>query len=522
MLWALLLIIFTATTSFNFFHNAAGGDINGQLSLNGFSQIMQVYTGSPPIPRQCLIHGADSKIYINYEPTINGWNNAAFYDVVLGTWMEYFNIGAFGGHLPVIYDYNYVYAFNSPGISCIIGLGRANPIYLISPHLHLTPTDIFFDESSSSTDLITCERYDTAMCSFLSNIQINGSIIGYSPVQLSSLTPYTSLPTDIFNQLVLPYYTENYWNDFSICNDSCIEIPRTTYIIQKHSYIQKTIVPIAANLTLIGTTGLRVLDISVNALNNTIAIKSRAFAITNSFMIFIFWFLVTLALLFLMLSPVTHRSSIPHYYKMFPTVRMLVEILISFTPFFVYFVPEYFGNFVLEFGWFTYFFLSYQSAVSVLGIISIFASDTLPFIRPIHCFFPIISCVYFNLLLSLYNFVEGNPSIIHFIYSLISNNFFFAVAWCFLFNTVHGNQAIMVILGLVFLVLATGWTMFSSTYFMIPTIQKVLETNISTMYIQWPIIVLVCAAIGMFHANASNVRHFMMNVDKRIEKQKIN
>ncbi len=517
-----LFLLFLSAGAFNFFHQEAGGDINGQLSLNGFSQIMQIYTGSPPVPRQCLIHGADSKIYVNYEPTINGWNTAAFFDPILGTWMEYFAIGAFTGHLPVIYDYSYVYAFNSPAISCVIGLGRANPIYFVSPHLHLTPTDIFFNEQSSSTNLITCERYDTALCSFLASIQVNGTVIGYSPAQLTHIFPYTALPTDIFNTLVIPYYTQNYWNDFSICNDSCIEIPRSTYLLKKHSYVQKTVLPIAANVTLIGTTGLRVLDISINALNNTIAIKSRAFAITNSFMIFIFWFMTTLAMLFLMLSPVTHHSSIPHYYKMFPTVRMLVELLILFTPSFVYFVPEYYNNFVIEFGWFAYFFLAYQIGVSAIGIASIFASEAFPFIRPIHCFFPIISCVYFNLLLSLYNFVEGNPSIVHFIYSLISNNFFFAVAFCFLFNTSRLHRGVMILLGLVFLVLATGWTLFSSTYFMIPTIQKVLQTSIATMYVQWPIITLFCALIGMFHANASNVRHYMLLVEKRERKHKIN
>lgn len=520
MIWIIFTLL-CVTSAFDFFHQQAGGDINGQLSLNGFSQIMQVYTGSPPVPRSCLIHAADSRIVINYEPTINGWNTAAYYDTILNTWMEYFAIGAFTGQLPVIYDYNYVYAFNSPGISCIIGLGRANPIYFTSPRLHLTPTDIFFNEASDSANVITCENYDTAMCSFLSTIQVNGSVIGYSPVQLGNIYPYTALPTDIYNTLAIPYYTDGYWNDFSICNDSCIEIPRSTYIIKKHSYVQKTVLPTVLNLTAIGTTSFRTLDISINALNSSITIKQRAFALTNSFMIFIFWFILSLALLFLMLSPTAVSAKTLHYDKMFPTVRLLVELLVLITPSFVYLVPEYYNNFVLEFEWFSYFFLAFQIGVSVLGVISIFTSDVFEFMRPIHCFFPVISCVFFNLLLSLYNFVEGNPSIIHFIYALISNNFFFAVSFCFIFNTSRTHRSLMLLLGLAFLVVAAAWTMFSCTYFIIPTIQKVMETSIDTMYVQWPIITLFCARVGMFHAKAANVRHFMERVEKRLKKLKI-
>ena len=80
----------------------------------------------------------------------------------------------------------------------------------------------------------------------------------------------------------------------------------------------------------------------------------------------------------------------------------------------------------------------------------------------------------------------------------------------------------MIVFGLFFFVIATGWTLFSSTYFIIPTFQKVLETNIMTMYIQWPIITLFCAIVGNYHAAAANVRQYMSMVEKRVRKQKIN
>lgn len=522
MYYCLLLILMFSTQAFNFFHQEAGADINAQLSLNGFSQLLQVYTGSPPVPRQCLIHGADSKVYINYEPTMNGWNSAAYYDDILHSWTEFFSIGTFDGSLPVIYDYNYVYAFGISSISCVIGLGRANPIYFISPHLHLTPTDIFFNEQSNSDSLITCELFDNAICSFQSSIVVNDSVIGYSPVQISNIYPYTALPQDIFNQLVLQYYTENYWNTFSICNESCIEIPQASYLIKKHTYVQKTILPITANITFIGTTSFRNLDLSINVINGTIAVKQRSFAITNSFGIFIVWIIMSLVMLFLILSPMVDKTSMPHYYKMFPAVRTLIELLTLLSTSFVFFIPEYYNNFLLEFEWFAYFFMSYQIFISVVGLITLFSSETLPFTRPIHYFFPIIASIYFNLLLSLYDFVEGNPAIIHLIYSFMSNNYFFAVSYCFMFNISGSNRVFMLAVGLVLFVLAAGWTMFSSTYFIIPAIQKILETEVTTMYIMWSIIVLLCACVGILHAWAAINRHHMNRVDKRVKKQKIN
>jgi len=170
-------------------------------------------------------------------------------------------------------------------------------------------------------------------------------------------------------------------------------------------------------------------------------------------------------------------------------------------PIFIFAIPDYYNNFVLEFEWFHYMFMSYIGIVSLLGFVSIVLNEVMVGFTTTHYYLPIISCVNIILLLSLFDFQEGSPSIIQSFYSFIIGNYLFAIA-ASLLDTVSVKQVLYIPAGLFFGAMAIGWSMFASTYFIIPTIQKLIMLNIKYLYVLWPIIALVSALLGVYHCGA--------------------
>ena len=500
-MWILFFILILSTNTYNFFHNEAGATISGKLSYGGFSQILQVYMGTPPQPYQCIVHGGDSYIVVNFDPTLDGWFSSTFIDEVLQVPMIYFTIGSFKGSLPVIYNPSYVYSFNNSAVSCVFGLGRANPLYWRSPEIHLTPTSLRFNEKSNSDMIIKCNRFDTALCTFDAVYKLNDTIIGYAPTQLSNTVPYSVLPVDIFNTVLLLDYAENYWNTITICNGGCIDIPSESYILQLHNYIQKTIFSTTVNQSTIGVTVLRNLDVSVDSKNSQIAIKERSFTLINSYGVYLIWIFFVGVYGFLILAPSVRFVRIPKYVEMYRGVRGMLEIAVLIIPFLIFTIPDYYDNFVLEFEWFHYMFMSYIGVVSILGFISLVLNEIMSFFTISHYYLPIISCLNIILLLSLFDFQEGNPTIIQAFYSFIIGNYLFTVAYSFLFITSF-RQIAYLAFGIFFLAMAFGWSIFASTYFIIPSIQNIIVIKLNYLYFFWPVISMLCAILGMYHYGA--------------------
>lgn len=488
--------------SFNFFHNQAGVDIAGKLSFGGFSQIMSLYIGAPPQPIQCLVHGGDPFIVVNFDPSADGWNSATYFDEVLQVTMMYFTIGSFTGHLPVIYNYNYVYSFNNSAISCIFGLGRSNPIYWSSPTLHWGSTKIFFNEMSDSVNTIQCERFDDAMCTFNAAYKINGTVIGYAPTTLSNNVPYSLFPIDLFNILLLEFYASNYWNTVTICNETCFDIPSSSYILQLHNYIQKTIFPTNVNHSTLGVTIFRNLDVSVDSRKATITWKERSFALINSFGVFIIWSLFLGVFGFLVMTPSIRHIRIPKSYKMYSGVRTLTEMLVLIVPFFIFLIPDYYDNFVIEFGWFHYMFMSYLGIICTLGFVSMVFNQMFSSLTVMHYYLPIINSVFIVLLLSLFDFIEGSPTIIQTLYSFIISNYMFAISFSMCFS-IEKRTWVYLPIGAFFFLMATGWSVFSSAYFVIPLLQQYIMIQSKYLYAFWPIKVLISMAFAKFHLGAA-------------------
>ena len=195
----LLILLFNVNGFFlnNYYHDGFAVRLYNNLNDGGFTNTMNVYSSEPLKERRCVVHYADSKTYVNYDPKIGGKNTGYVFHDALGP-MESFQIGDFEGALPVIQDEDFIESFGLEGVDCVIGMGAGN---LITNEFRITP-HVWYDKESIDQPPISCNLVTNELCSFNVDVSYNATGIA-SDVKIifTSIYPYTLIPENIFNQI---------------------------------------------------------------------------------------------------------------------------------------------------------------------------------------------------------------------------------------------------------------------------------------------------------------------------------
>lgn len=516
ILFLFVLYVVGASSLSDIFHNAYSLEVHPLLRDGGFLYYVDVLTSSMLQSRSCLIHYNDSKIYVNYDVSLNGESSAFIRHPVLGP-MEYFVIGDFSGMLPVILNVDYINSFNVPQISCVIGLGAGNTIF---ESFRITPQVLFSKESNSGTP-IACDAVTNELCSFTADIYYGSDLVGSSiPVQLTDFTSFSSVPADVYAPMYFDSQStsEKAWKPISICasSDSCFYISPDIADLSIHEYQTISVRPYNGTVFKIGLTALYALDIAYA--NHEIRVRQRGIALAVSFNFQFFNIVVTIIAVFLISTPPVRTMIPPSSRHLFDTFKTIVQIITLVAPFIVLIADNYFAHLHTETHSFVYFAYSYQCVITFVGIVALLTRNRMPWMHSSFMFLPLISV--WNLLLfnALIDFIEGNPTwgqvvLFQFISTLL---YTFAI---FILYEERTPYLIRTVLSFFWAAVATTFVLWCMTLFMIPPLQRMFQIFDLWALLFYPVFIALHLVIAHFFF--AGMRSMLFHIDQITYKKNI-
>lgn len=483
----------------NFYHDGFAVRIKRKFQDGGFSNLIDVFTSNPLKERTCLIHYANSSIYINYNVQFDGQNTGFVFHDALGT-LESFVIGDVEGAFPVIQDADFVNSFDMK-VSCIIGLGAGNPIFKDS--FRITPS-VLFDHESNSGNPIQCNLVTNELCSFQVNVNYNGTKIGNDlKIVFTSIYPYTLMPVDIYNAIVLDkaYSLSGEYSDIEFCTTvdetNCFYISKDSIIFHVHEYSTNTIRPYNGTDILIGTSALLNWDIAYS--NYTVKINQRAVIISTPFFFQILNVGVSIVLTFLLLTPPIVKFHNPSSTYIFGSIKKLVEGIFLILPMFIFMIEQFYVNMRMETDKYIFFLIAYQGVITFAGLYSFLFNNYYECNYYFFFLIPIISVIDFAFYLSMIDFIEGSPTWGQLALFVIISTKLYTLC-LFLWNQEYKTKRPFSRLALIFfwLLVATFFTIWGTTLILVPPLQRIFRIFNAYIVVFYPMFIEFYIIFGCY------------------------
>lgn len=480
-LYSIIVVIFFFKVLNGFFLDRFYNDgfsikINNKLNEGGFSNVISVYTSEPLKERSCIIHYANSDVYVNYDVKMGGRNTASLIHTALGT-METFQIGDFEGALVVKKDEDYIESFGVDDVSCIIGLGSGNVIF---KDFRITPRVIYDHESNDGT-AIQCNILTDELCSFNVDISYNDTIIASGvKIVFTSTFPYTLIPQDIFNSIYLDQQLSQgkQWMNINFCTSAdpttCFYISKDNVVFNIHETSTNTIGSYNGTDILIGTSALQSWDIAYS--NYTVKIKQRAVIISVSSSFQMMNIFTSFVISYILLTRPVTKFKTPNVRNLFDTVKMILQGIYLIVPNFIFLYQQFYDNLILETGNYAYFLISYQLFITCTGLLAFMFSSIYECFHYAFIFIPIISIYNLIFYFSIFDFTEGNSTwnqII--IFQIITVNLYTFTLFNFFQRYSKPKPICQIVIVVVFALLATFFNVWSGTLILIPSLQRLLR-----------------------------------------------